>query len=114
MLVKLFDDVALMNQLQKEAVKVLHSTDKVPAIKKILTIHDIIALNLTIEQNFKPYKNNPPWDIPSIKELNSNRIELVVFHVYDFHPPKILLHFDAKIKKLLQTIQLQSQVAFEL
>lgn len=107
MIVQLFDDVAIMKDLKKDIPALIHSTEAVPAIKKIISIHEIIDLNLTIEQNFKPFKDDPPWDLASIKDMNRTRIELLVFHLEDFIPKKTLFGFNEKIKSLFRIIHLR-------
>lgn len=106
--IKLRDDVVLMKDVEKFSVSVLHATDSVPAIKKIVTAHDIISLNLLIESRFKPYEGFPPWDLSSIKELNHIRIDLLVFHHADFRPYRRVLEWSEKMKQLFRTILLNA------
>ena len=100
MLIKLYDEVALMSELYCDTVNLIHATSTIKAIKLLVTAHDIISLNLEIEKNYKPYKNNPPWDIHALKDLNRVRAELLVFYRLDFKPAVLVDTFSVKVENL--------------
>jgi len=104
MIIKLFDEVGLMSELHSDTVQLIHSTTKINAIKLLITAHDIIDLNLHIEQTYKPYKDNPPWDICALKDLRKIKAELLVFYRLDFSPPILVDHFSTKIENLTRIV----------
>ena len=105
MLVKLHDDVAAMKLLAEETAAIIHATDAIPAIKKLLNIHDIIHLNLTIVSAYPELNGNAPWDASSLKDMNRERAELVLYYHVDFKPPRRVFEYNAKIRRLFHLIR---------
>lgn len=106
--VKLFDEVQMMQELRLDTVKLIHSTASIKPIKKLVEVHELIELNLLIEQRFSDYKDFPPWDYKVMKDLNLLRSELVVFHRPDFNPADRLDSFSRKMVTLFRLMELRA------
>jgi len=106
-IVKLFDEVAILHDLSVKTVELIHATSVIYAIKKLVSAHDIISLNLLIEKNFKEYEGSPPWDLAALKDLNHIRIELILYHRIDFSPMSLIDHYDNKMVSFLRLVQLK-------
>lgn len=96
--VRLFDGEKTLKALSNETIKILHHTNAVIAIKKLLRIHDILDLNILIQQQFKAQE----WDIPALKDLNVTRAELIVFHHIDFDPYEKIYLYNNKLCSFLK------------
>ena len=107
--IKLYNDVAIMNELVFDTMGLIKATESIKPIKKLITIREIIDLNLYIQQNYKEYEGNPPWDIVSLHDLNSHRIELLVFHRIEFMPAVLLDKYNSKLCQLFRTIEMNNQ-----
>jgi len=105
-IVKLFDEVVMMGNLRKNTIELIHATLNVSAIKKLITVYDIVDLNLEIEQKFKEYEDNPPWDIPALRDLNKTRIELILFYRMAFTPLGLVDRYSDNMLSLLKIIQM--------
>lgn len=105
-IVKLFDEVVMMGNLRKNTIELIHATLNIIAIKKLITVYDIVDLNLEIEKKFKDYEDNPPWDIAALRDLNKIRIELVLFYRMTFTPLSILDKYSNNMVALLKVIQM--------
>lgn len=107
--VKLFDEVAIMTELQKDTVALIHATSFMNPIKKLVDAHEIISLNLTIEASFSEY-DDPPWDIPALSDLSSLRRELVIYHRTDFNPSVLMDQYSMKMIKLFRHIHTRKKL----
>ena len=97
-IVRLFDGEKTLKSLTNETIKTLHYTDAIPAIKKLLRIHDILDLNIIIQQQFKAQE----WDIAALRELNITRAELIIFHHIDFDPYEKIYLYNNKLCSFLK------------
>ncbi len=104
-IIKLFDEVAMMNDLQNNTVDLIHATSIVMAIKKLVSVYDIIDLNLHIEKTYRSYKDNPPWDLAALTDLNQLRRELFVYHKLDFNPVFLFEKYNQKMITLFRSIR---------
>lgn len=111
--VKLFDEVALMTQLQNDTVALIHATSIINPIKKLVTAYEIINLNLLIEEKFKDFED-PPWDIHALSDLATIRRELVVYHRTDFLPVKLLDGYSDKMVRLFHHIHTRKRLTKDL
>lgn len=109
-IVRLYDEVALMNFLQDHTVKMIHATTIINAIKKLITAHEIISLNLTIEERFKDEYDNPPWDISALSDLNQIRREILIYHKPDFHPTTLVDRYNSKMTSLFNQIKIRKKL----
>ena len=107
--VRLFDEVVLMSELQEETIALIHATSIMNPIKKLVDAYEIISLNLTIEKRFKDY-DDPPWDIPALSDLSCIRRELVVYHRSDFHPTRLIDKYSTKLIKLFRHIHTRKKL----
>lgn len=105
--VKLFDEVALMNELLCDTVQLIHATSLVRAIKILVTIHEIIDLNLEVQKRFMELKDEPVWDISALQDLKMMRRELNVYHKVDFDPTKLLEIYTKKMGALFHAITIR-------
>lgn len=108
-IVKLFDEVALMTELQSDTVKLIHATSLMNPIKKLVDAYEIINLNLTIEKRFKDYED-PPWDIPALSDLSCIRRELIVYHRTDFNPTGLIDRYSAKMVTLFSYVRTRNKL----
>ena len=111
--VKLFDEVAMMTQLQNDTVALIHATSIINPIKKLVTAYEIINLNLLIEQRFQDIED-PPWDLPALVDLSTIRRELVVYHRSDFLPVKLLDGYSDKMVRLFHHIHVRKKLTKDL
>jgi len=109
--VKLFDEVLLMGKLKAKTIDLIHATMNMLAIKKLVSVYDIVDLNLEIEKKFNEYKDNPPWDIPALRDLNKIRIELILFHRMEFTPLGQIDMYNNNMVTLLKVIQMNRNLS---
>jgi hypothetical protein len=100
MIIRLFDEVALMSGLCEDTLRLIHATQKIQPIKLLIEAHDIISLNLSIKDKFEEFRDGPPWDLCALKQLNGLRQELFIFYRMDFHPPKMVDIYSTKVEHL--------------
>lgn len=106
--VKLFDEVGILLSLAEKTIELIHATSVMDTIKKLVCIHDIISLNLAIEKRFKDYQDNPPWDLAAFTDLNRFRIELILFHRFNFKPISLIDRYNDKMAFFLRLLQLKN------
>ena len=104
-IVRLFDENALLCDLQTRTVNLIHATYVVDAIKKLVSAYDIISLNIEIQERFKG--DDPIWDLSALKDLNHTRIELVLYHRTAFKPMSLIDQYNGKMVSLLKLIKLK-------
>jgi hypothetical protein len=109
-IVHLFDEVAIMVELQKNTVDLIHATSLIDAIKKLTVAYDIIELNLMIEKKFSD-ETEPPWDIPALSDLSRIRRELMVYHRPEFDPTVLLDKYSGNMIKLFNYIQVRKNLS---
>ena len=108
-IVKLFDEVAIMNELQDDTIALIHATSFMHPIKKLVDAHENISLNLTIEERFEYYEA-PPWDIPALSDLSTIRRELVIYHRTDLDPALLIDRYSCKMIKLFRHIHTRKKL----
>ena len=99
--IRLFDGPEVLNALSNDTLQILHATSVVPAIKKLITVHDILEMSLTIQ---KVSNIDPPWDFGALLELSRTRRELVVYHRSDFCPVWQFDNFSSKLQRMLKLV----------
>lgn len=104
-IVTLYDEVRLMQELGEETVSLIHSTTLIDAIKLLVNAHDIINLNLLIQEKYREYKNLPPWDLHSLNDLSRIKREIYVYHRKDFNPSKLVDKYTGKMGKFFRVVQ---------
>lgn len=110
-LVILVNEVDTMNHLLEDTVKLIHATDRVPAIKRLVTINDIITMNLEIQREFSGM-DSIVWDVGSLGALKIHRHEMIVYHSRDFTPPLLLRKFTDRMHGLINSVshRLQTEI----
>lgn len=106
-LIDLHNEVLMMEKLRENSFTLIKSTISIQPIKKIIEIHDLIDLNLTIAQQFKDYKDAPLWDIAALCDMNRNRCEIMVFHHNYFSPRMILEKYNMDLVRLFNVISMR-------
>lgn len=97
-IVTLYDENVLLADLQTRTIDLIHATTVIDAIKKLVTAHEIISLNLEIQQKFKKEEvKESLWDKAAFKDLNRIRIELMLFHRCHFCPMKLVDQYSNKM-----------------
>lgn len=96
-ILKMFDEVEILKELKDDTITLIHSTSSIKPIKKLIEVHELIDLSLVIESSFSDYKDSPPLSPTLLKDMNSLRAELVVFHRLEFAPVTKLDAFSAKM-----------------
>jgi hypothetical protein len=104
--VRLFDETKLLGDLQNRTINLIHATTVIAAIKKLITAHEIITLNLDIQKTFE--FNESIWDFAALKDLNHTRIELLLFHRVNFKPISLVDQYSSKMVSLLKIIRLKN------
>jgi len=105
-LVRLFDEVALVKALRDTTLDLIHTTNDIHAIKKLIELHDLFHLNVLIQEHFKD--DDPPlWDLSALKAINHARLELLLFHQNDL-PARPLAAFNGKAMTLLNLVRMRN------
>lgn len=106
----LVNEIEVMNSLSDDIISLIHTTKNVQAIKKAIQMHEIIQLNLNIQNNFGKNNNDIVWDVGALNALKLHRQEMIVYHSRDFNPNTELKKFVNKIQSLLLTVQHRLQM----
>ncbi len=108
-LVVLVNEIEVMNSLSEDSIRLIHATQQIQAIKKVIQIQDIVQMNLNIYREFsKP--DEIVWDIGALAALKIYRHEIIVYHSRDFDPAAILRRFVDRTQQLLVTVQHRLQL----
>ena len=105
-LVRLFDEVEMVKALRDQTIELIHTTNDIHAIKKLIELHDLLHLNVLIQEHFK-YDDPPLWDLSALKAINHARVELLLFHQNDL-PARPLAAFNGKAMTLLNLVRLRN------
>jgi hypothetical protein len=108
-LLKLYDEVALLKDLQKDALGIIRSCGQIEPVKKLVESYDILDLTLSIAKEFPVVVTKlPECDLGALLHLRHLTYELGVYwHPYLPRPefPK----YSDKIKKLMVVYQVPRQ-----
>lgn len=108
-LVKLFDEVAMVKALREQTIELIHMTNNINAIKKLIDLHDLFHLNILIQEHFKS-EDPPLWDLSALKSINHARLEIVLYHQNDI-PARPLAAFNSKALTLLNLVRMRNNRA---
>jgi hypothetical protein len=108
-LIVLVNEIEVMNSLSEDTIRLIHATQQIQAIKKVVQVQEIVQMNLDIQREFGE-QNDIVWDIGSLAALKQYRHEIVVYHSRDFNPAQVLKRFSDKVQGLLLTAQHRLQV----
>lgn len=100
-------EIKLLEDLIDDTILLIHHTEVVSAIKKLVSAHDILELTLKLERDFEEYKHQPPWDESASQELDIIRSDLLVQHANSFTPTVLLPRYYRKVGSLLKTMSLR-------
>lgn len=103
-LIVLVNEIDTMNLILRDTIDLIHATDQIQAIKRCITVNEIITLNLNVQRDFGG-SEDIVWDICALSDLKRHRHEMIVYHSRDFNPPVLLKRFADRAQKLLTTIQ---------
>ena len=105
--IKLRDEVGLITELARDTVDLIHRTDRIKAIKKLVEAHEILTLSLEIERRFPEFKDSPPWDQAALRDLDGIRIELMLHWLESFDPRQLLPRYYDKVGTLFRILNLR-------
>lgn len=98
--------VTLLEELLDDTVTLIHHTKKIPAIKYLISAHDILEVTLHIER-VQAEMHVPPWSRATSKELDNIRCALLVKHGTEFDPVVLLSRYYRRIGCLLEKMALR-------
>jgi len=98
--------VTLLEELLDDTVTLIHHTKKIPAIKYLISAHDILEVTLHIER-VQAEMHVPPWSKATSKELDSIRCALLVKHGTEFDPVVLLSRYYRRMGYLLEKMALR-------
>jgi hypothetical protein len=107
--IKLYNEVDIMLGLKADTITLIHHTQEIKPVKKLVEVHEIIDLSLAVQQLFKDYKDAPIWDLPALKDLNHIRCELMVYYHMDFHPFSVLDKFNKDLLCFFNIMELRTK-----
>jgi hypothetical protein len=98
MITQLYNESKLMAGLQCKTIELIHCTNEIKPIKALISLHDLIEINLAVESLFKDHKDAPIWDRAALQEISNIRRSLLVYYRPDFKP---VSKFDTYNKDLI-------------
>lgn len=98
--------VTLLEELLDDTVTLIHHTKKIPAIKYLISVHEILEVTLHIER-VQADLHVPPWSRATSKELDNIRCTLLVKHGTEFDPIVLLSRYYKRIGCLLDQMALR-------
>ena len=104
------DEAGLVQRLSVDTLQLIHCTNQIKAIKKLVTAHDIMQLNLEIYQKFSEFKHQFPWDLSTLSDLSQIRRELIVYYRWEFDPTTALDKYSTKLGILLKFAALRNNL----
>lgn len=86
LVVALFNETKIIQNLSQETITLVHYTVVVPAMKKLIATYDLLEIAEKALGHFKGLQPGQPiiWDVPMVQELEKLRRELVIYHRKDF------------------------------
>ncbi|NDC22539.1 MAG: hypothetical protein EBZ49_00190 [Proteobacteria bacterium] len=105
MIVKLYDEVELLRDLQKDTLILIRHCTNIEPVKRFTECYDILGLTIHISKHFPIVANKPP-DCDEAALLHLRRItqELGIFYQQDF-PRPLFLGYLHKVIRLLTLYQ---------
>jgi hypothetical protein len=86
MITHLYDESKLMTGLQHQTMTLIHCTNEIKPIKALITLYDLIEINLAVEKLFKDHLDAPIWDRAALQEMSNIRRSLLIYYRNDFIP----------------------------
>lgn len=100
------DELVLLENAATDTVTLMHATFTVPAIKILVSAHEILSLNLEIKRHYTNLSEVTPWDRGAFKDLDRIRAEVVLRYGETFHPPTLAPFWYQQIGHLFQILNL--------
>jgi len=94
-----------MHELTGDTMSLIHATTEVKAIKRLVTAHDILEMNLEIEARF-PEVFPKPWELGAFRELDLIRVELITSFSDAFKPVTLIPPYYEKMGFLFRLLKL--------
>ena len=104
-ILQLFDQKAMTKELVDDSIGLIHSTHALVAIRRLVTIADILELSIDIHQKYRGI--DLVWDVSAIQDLANHRRYLFMNHRLDFKPILIFDAYDGKLMNFVRLIALQ-------
>lgn len=113
---KLCDEEALMLELLKETFSLIKQTKGIGAVKKLIEIHEILALNAEILNRFKEsdLTFDEIWmDLSTLRFLNRLRCELFVYYGKDFENLMWFNDYNKLFTRFINLVMLRIKNGYE-
>jgi len=113
---KICDEEALMSDLLKDTFSLIKQTKGIEAVKKLIEIYDILALNADILKKFKESSLtfDEVWmDKTTLVYLNRLRCELFVFNGKDFESLAWFNQYNKLFARFINLVLLRLKNGYE-
>lgn len=104
--ISLFDEQKIVLGLTQDSIRLMHLTRQIEAIKRLVTAHDILSMNLYIYEKFRSM-DEPTWDKASLSDLDVIRRELIVYNRMDFNPAREIENWGSKVHHFIRLVSLR-------
>jgi hypothetical protein len=113
LVISLFNETKMLQDLSQETVQLVHCTDVISAIKKLIATYELLEMAEKTLVVFKEISPGKPiiWDIPVVQEMDKLRRELVIYHRQDFTPIRKFDNYASNFHKLV--VHAKNQKALE-
>lgn len=114
--IKLYDEYFLMTDLTETTFQLIKKARTPDAVKKLIEIHDILAVNVGLLEKFRTSNLtfDEIWlDAATIRHLNRLRCELVVYHHTEFVSPVELAIYNRSFCNFLNLVLLRLKNGFD-
>jgi hypothetical protein len=96
--IPIIDETNLLIELKGDTITLVRMATQAQPMKILLTIHDIIELNLDIKFRFP---KETSWDKSSIEHMKTVKRELYIYHRNDFTPVYSFDKYNEKMETFL-------------
>lgn len=115
--IKMYDEHSLLKDLIRDTFELIQRADNVDPIKKLIEIHDILHLNMSILQKFSKSELSfdEVWvDVPTLKYLNHLRCTLMVYHHTEFSSIQDLIVYNRALCRFIHLVSLRLKNKFDI
>lgn len=103
------DEGKLLAKAADDTVTLIHATREVPAIKNLVTAHDILTLSIEIFHHYAKYHYGYiPWDRSAFKDLDRIRCETVTLYGDTFRPTSLVTYWYKELGSLFRVLNVSS------
>lgn len=103
MIIYMHNEIDILTKAKNDSITLTHYTVVVPAIKKFINAHDILSMTIHVFENYKTLTPEAVLDIDTIQR------ELLVYHINDVKPPKMLEKYCSDLMKIIRLIRLYNK-----